>query len=163
MGKELSENKTELDSIVSEVREIGGLADADKLVTHIKELESLTKLMTVLTVRLKITESKMTMIKDETEKDFLQKKFKRLASQLKEAEDLKEFRSKRGETISKQLRSYLSIDQIELLSHVICLKENLESELCQLQEKIQFGEQQRGALIKTLVNNRNSSINQIIL
>ena len=68
--KELSENKTELERIVSEVREIGGLADADKLVTHIKELESLTKLMTVLSVRLKITESKLMMIKDETEKVF---------------------------------------------------------------------------------------------
>lgn len=79
---------------------------------------------------------------------------------MKEAEELKEFRSKRGKTINKQLRSYLSIGQIEQLSHVICLKENLESELCQLQEKIQFGEQQRDALIKTLVNNRNSSINQ---
>ena len=49
--KELSENKCDLDAVVTIVEELGSMADVDKLKVHIKELESVIRLSTLLKVR----------------------------------------------------------------------------------------------------------------
>ena len=57
--KELSENKCDLDAVVATVEELGIMADVDKLQVHIKELESVTRLLTVLKVRVETAENKL--------------------------------------------------------------------------------------------------------
>jgi hypothetical protein len=61
---ELSENKCDLDAVVSKVEELGSMADVNKLKVHIKELESVTRLLTVLKVRLETAENKMKIARD---------------------------------------------------------------------------------------------------
>ena len=62
--KELSENKCDLDAVVTTVEELGIMADVDKLKVHIKELESLTRLLTVLKVRVETAENKLKIARD---------------------------------------------------------------------------------------------------
>ena len=62
--KELSENKCDLDAVVTTVEELGSMADVDKLQVHIKELESVTRLLTVLKVRLETAENKLKIARD---------------------------------------------------------------------------------------------------
>ena len=63
-NKELSENKCDLDAVVTKVEELGSMADVDKLKVHIKELESVTRLLTVLKVRVQTAENKLKIAKD---------------------------------------------------------------------------------------------------
>ena len=62
--KELSENKCDLDAVVTTVEELGSMADVDKLQVHIKELESVTRLLTVLKVRVETAENKLKIARD---------------------------------------------------------------------------------------------------
>ena len=57
--KELSESKRDIDAVVTTVKEFGSMADVDKLQVHIKELESVTRLLTVLKVRMETAENKL--------------------------------------------------------------------------------------------------------
>ena len=57
--KELSEIKCDLDGLVTLVEELGSMADVDKLKVHIKELESVTRLLTVMKVRMETAENKL--------------------------------------------------------------------------------------------------------
>ena len=57
--KEVSENNSALYAIIATVDERGTMSDVDKLKVHIKELESVTSLITVLTVRMETAENKV--------------------------------------------------------------------------------------------------------
>eukprot|EP00090_Calanus_glacialis_P018758 TRINITY_DN29086_c0_g1_i1.p1 TRINITY_DN29086_c0_g1~~TRINITY_DN29086_c0_g1_i1.p1 ORF type:complete len:169 (+),score=45.31 TRINITY_DN29086_c0_g1_i1:232-738(+) len=151
--KELSENKCDLDAVVTTVEELGSMADVDKLKVHIKELESVTRLLTVLKVRVETAENKLKIARD-VEKDMLQAKISKLSSQCEEAQKLKEFRIRRGEAIFRILSSYLDPATLDQLSNLLSQKVNLISEFCKLEEKIQLGEQQISALDKTEFYNR---------
>ena len=65
---ELLENEEDLNRIVAIVEDHGSMIDADKLKVHIKELESVTRLKTVLTVREETAQTKMKITTDATEK-----------------------------------------------------------------------------------------------
>ena len=52
------------DAVVATVEELGSMADGDKLKVHIKELESVTRLLTVLKVRLETAENKLKIARD---------------------------------------------------------------------------------------------------
>ena len=62
--KELSENKCDLDAVVTTVEELGSMPDVDKLKVHIKELESVTRLLTVLKVRMETAGNKLKIATD---------------------------------------------------------------------------------------------------
>ena len=75
LKEDQAEIKTDLDtnsSVVSDfiekVKSDGNIIDADKLRLHVDELESVTSLMTVLRVRLKTTENKLEVTKDQRDK-----------------------------------------------------------------------------------------------
>jgi len=65
---ELIENEQDLNRIVAMVEDHGSIVDADKLKVHIKELESVTRLKTVLTVREESAETKIKITTDASEK-----------------------------------------------------------------------------------------------
>jgi hypothetical protein len=62
--KELSENQCDLVAVVTLVEELGSMADVDKLQVHIKGLESVTRLLTVLNVRIETAENKLKIARD---------------------------------------------------------------------------------------------------
>ena len=61
---ELSENKCDLDAVITAAKDLGSMADVDKLKVHVKELESVTKLLTVLKVRVETAENKLKIATD---------------------------------------------------------------------------------------------------
>eukprot|EP00092_Neocalanus_flemingeri_P067521 GFUD01082432.1.p1 GENE.GFUD01082432.1~~GFUD01082432.1.p1 ORF type:complete len:150 (+),score=53.86 GFUD01082432.1:55-450(+) len=130
------------------------MADVDKLKVHIKELESVTNLITVLTVRVETAENKIEVARDVTEKGVLKNRIIKLSSQLEEAQHLKEFRTRRGEAVCLKMRSYLTAATLVQLTDLLDLKVKLVSELCKLEEKIQLAEHQISALDKTVFCNK---------
>ena len=66
--RDLDDNGGVVSDIIERVKLEGSIIDADKLQLHIDELESVTSLMTVLRVRLKTTENKVEVTKDQREK-----------------------------------------------------------------------------------------------
>ena len=61
---EIQDNSQHLESIVKKIRLDGGIVEADKLKLHIDELDSVTLLKTVLSVRLKTTQNKLELSKE---------------------------------------------------------------------------------------------------
>ena len=62
--KEMSENKCDLDAVVTTVEELGSITNVDKLQVHIQELEYVTILLTVLKVRVETAENKLKVVTD---------------------------------------------------------------------------------------------------
>jgi len=146
---ELTDNTTNITSIITTVRSLGNMVDADKLKVHIEELDSITSLMTVLRVRLKSTQKKAELTRDNREKEIIAGKISKLLSQLEEAENLKSFRNRRGERIFNALSSYLSEERLLALRRELETKVSLRSELCEVEEQIQLAEYQISALQNT--------------
>ena len=65
---DLDTNSTVVSDFIEKVKSEGNIIDADKLRLHVDELESVTSLMTVLRVRLKTTENKLEVTKDQRDK-----------------------------------------------------------------------------------------------
>ena len=65
---DLDSNSTVVSDFIEKVKSEGNIIDADKLRLHVDELESVTSLMTVLRVRLKTTENKLEVTKDQRDK-----------------------------------------------------------------------------------------------
>ena len=65
---DLDANSSVVSDFVEKVKSVGNMIDADKLRLHVDELESVTSLMTVLRVRLKTTENKLEVTKDQRDK-----------------------------------------------------------------------------------------------
>ena len=68
---DLDTNSTVVSDFIEKVKSDGNIIDADKLRLHVDELESVTSLMTVLRVRLKTTENKLEVTKDQRDKVIL--------------------------------------------------------------------------------------------
>jgi len=146
---ELTDNTTNITTIIDTVRSLGNMVDADKLKVHIEELDSITSLMTVLRVRLKSNQNKAELTRDPREKEIIAGKISKLLSQLEEAENLKSFRNRRGEKIFSALSSYLCQERLLALRRELEAKVSLRSELCQVEEQIQLAEYQISALQNT--------------
>jgi len=71
---ELADNTTNITTIITTVRSLGNMVDADKLKVHIEELDSITSLMTVLRVRLKSNQKKAELTRDNREKEIISNK-----------------------------------------------------------------------------------------
>merc|ERR1719477_315178 len=136
----------DLNRIVAIVEDHGSMIDADKLKVHIKELESVTRLKTVLTVREETAQTKMKITTDVTEKELLERKILKLSSQIEEADKLQVFRARRGEAILRSLINHLDTGNLQKLKNLLEIKESLLSEVCKVEEKIQLGQQQIKAL-----------------
>jgi len=65
---DLDANSSVVSDFIEKVKSNGNIIDADKLRLHVDELESVTSLMTVLRVRLKTTENKLEVTKDQRDK-----------------------------------------------------------------------------------------------
>ena len=65
---DLDTNSSVVSDLIEKVKSDGNIIDADKLRLHVDELESVTSLMTVLRVRLKTTENKLEVTKDQRDK-----------------------------------------------------------------------------------------------
>ena len=65
---DLDINSSVVSDFIEKVKSDGNIIDADKLRLHVDELESVTSLMTVLRVRLKTTENKLEVTKDQRDK-----------------------------------------------------------------------------------------------
>ena len=65
---DLDTNSGVVSDFIEKVKSEGNIIDADKLRLHVDELESVTSLMTVLSVRLKTTENKLEVTKDQRDK-----------------------------------------------------------------------------------------------
>merc|ERR1712106_1067582 len=83
---------------------------------------------------------------DQQQKEFLVKKKSRLISQLEEAKTLKGFRDRRGEHVSKVIRSLLPENFLQEFSDFLSKKTDLINELKQLEDRIETGEDQLKAL-----------------
>ena len=68
---DLDTNSRVVSDFIEKVKSEGNMIDADKLRLHVDELESVTSLMTVLRVRLKTTENKLEVTKDQRDKVIL--------------------------------------------------------------------------------------------
>ena len=68
---DLDTNSSVVNDFIEKVKSDGNIIDADKLRLHVDELESVTSLMTVLRVRLKTTENKLEVTKDQRDKVML--------------------------------------------------------------------------------------------
>jgi len=143
---EILENEKDLQDIVTIVEKQGSMADADKLKVHVKEVESVTRLRTVLLVREETAQQKIKVTMDAKDKVLLQTKITKLSSQSEEAEKLRDFRVNRGEAIVKLLAIYLDNGKLLQLKSLLDMKEYLVSEECKVEEKIQLGQQQIIAL-----------------
>merc|ERR1719422_2545665 len=148
---ELLENEEDINRIVDIVEDHGSIIDADKLRVHIKELESVTRLKTVLTVREETAQTKMKITTDATEKELLERKISKLSSQIEEADKLQVFRARRGEAVLRSLINQLDNGNLQKLKNLLEIKENLLSEVCKVEEKIQLGQQQIKALDNTVI------------
>jgi len=146
---ELTDNTTNIITIIETVRSLGNIVDADKLKIHTEELDSITSLMTVLRVRLKSNQNKAELTRDSREKDIIDRKISKLLSQLEEAQNLKSFRDRRGEIIFNSLSSYLCEEKLLALRRELEVKVSLRSELCEVEEQIQLAEYQISALQNT--------------
>ena len=65
---EILENEKDLQDIVTIVEKQGSMADADKLKVHVKEVESVTRLRTVLLVREETAQQKIKVTMDAKDK-----------------------------------------------------------------------------------------------
>lgn len=133
---EIQDNSQHLESIVKKIRLDGGIVEADKLKLHIDELDSVTLLKTVLSVRLKTTQNKLELSKELKEMEFLNKKSMKLLSQISEAEILTKFRNTRGEVILKSLNSYLDQENLKRLRQYLDLRITLQTEMGDVKEKL---------------------------
>lgn len=132
--------------LVSLLEEQGSLVEGDKLRVHLQEVERLTSLLKVLTGRLSRTEKVLMRTGEAEQKDLLLKKKKRLQSQLTEAEELKQFRHRRGKQIQNILQNLLSQEEVEQYEDHLKNLEKVVAEQKEVEEKIQLGEEQIEAL-----------------
>jgi len=153
LKEDQAEIKTDLDtnsSVVSDfiekVKSDGNIIDADKLRLHVDELESVTSLMTVLRVRLKTTENKLEVTKDQRDKEYLSNKVTKLSSQVAEAEQLRKFRKRRGDILFQAMSSYLDSGSLSKLSSTLEQRSSLRAELSEVEEKLHLALRQIEAL-----------------
>ena len=64
INSEIQDNSHYLESFINKIRLDGGIVEADKLKLHVDELDSVTLLKTVLSVRLKTTQNKLELSKE---------------------------------------------------------------------------------------------------
>jgi len=133
---EIQDNSHYLESFINKIRLDGGIVEADKLKLHMDELDSVTLLKTVLSVRLKTTQNKLELSKELKETEFLNKKSMKLASQISEAEILTKFRNTRGEVILKSLSSYIDQENLKRLKQYLDQRITLQTEMGDVKEKL---------------------------
>merc|ERR1711915_290604 len=135
---EIQDNSHYLESFINKIRLDGGIVEADKLKLHMDELDSVTLLKTVLSVRLKTTQNKLELSKELKETEFLSKKSMKLASQISEAEILTKFRYTRGEVILKSLSSYIDPENLKRLKQYLDQRITLQTEMGDVKEKLRM-------------------------
>jgi len=136
INSEIQDNSHYLESFINKIRLDGGIVEADKLKLHMDELDSVTLLKTVLSVRLKTTQNKLELSKELKETEFLNKKSMKLASQISEAEILTKFRNTRGEVIMKSLSSYIDQENLKRLKQYLDQRITLQTEMGDVKEKL---------------------------
>jgi len=144
--RDLDDNGGIVSDIIERVKLEGSIIDADKLQLHIDELESVTNLMTVLRVRLKTTENKIEVTKDQREKDFLGNKVIKLSTQVQEAEQLRVFRRRRGDILFQTMSSYLDSATLSKLSSLLDQRASFRAEISEVEEKLHLALRQIEAL-----------------
>jgi len=144
--RDLEDNGGVISDIIQRVKLDGSIIDADKLQLHIDELESVTNLMTVLRVRLKTTENKIEVTKDQREKDYLGNKVIKLSTQVQEAEQLRVFRRRRGNILFQTMSSYLDSATLSKLSSLLDQRASLRAEISEVEEKLHLALRQIEAL-----------------
>jgi len=143
---DLDANSSVVSDFIEKVKSDGNIIDADKLRLHVDELESVTSLMTVLRVRLKTTENKLEVTKDQRDKEYLGNKVIKLSSQVQEAEELRVFRRRRGDILFQTMSSYLDTDSLSKLSATLTQRSSLRAELSEVEEKLHLALRQIEAL-----------------
>jgi len=142
---DLDANSSVVSDFIEKVKSDGNIIDADKLRLHVDELESVTSLMTVLRVRLKTTENKLEVTKDQRDKEYLGNKVIKLSSQVQEAEELRVFRRRRGDILFQTMSSYLDTG-LSKLSATLTQRSSLRAELSEVEEKLHLALRQIEAL-----------------
>lgn len=143
---DLDANSSVVSDFIEKVKSEGNMIDADKLRLHVDELESVTSLMTVLRVRLKTTENKLEVTKDQRDKEYLGNKVIKLSSQVQEAEALLVFRRRRGDILFQAMSSYLDTASLSKLSATLTQRSSLRAELSEVEEKLHLALRQIEAL-----------------
>lgn len=143
---DLDTNSRVVSDFIEKVKSEGNMIDADKLRLHVDELESVTSLMTVLRVRLKTTENKLEVTKDQRDKEYLGNKVIKLSSQVAEAEQLRVFRRRRGHILFQAMSSYLDTAVLSQLSNTLDQRSSLRAELSEVEEKLHLALRQIEAL-----------------
>jgi len=143
---DLDANSSLVSDFIEKVKSDGNMIDADKLRLHVDELESVTSLMTVLRVRLKTTENKLEVTKDQRDKEYLGNKVIKLSSQVQEAEALLVFRRRRGDILFQAMSSYLDTASLSKLRTTLTQRSSLRAELSEVEEKLHLALRQIEAL-----------------
>jgi len=133
---EIDKNNVTVEDIIKIVGEDGSMSDVDKLKVHVKEVETVTNLLIVLTERLGRIKEELKGLDENEEREPLLVKKQKLLDQLEDANKLKIFRDRRGKAIFDSLRLVVDTDILNKFQHCLENKVKLISLLRKSDSKI---------------------------